>query len=382
MTLIEVRKLFPHLKTDQIYFNHAAIGPWTTPVLNRITELTAQRSGQKIENFQYFLKWSANAKEKLGKLLNAKPDRIAWVENVSNGINILAQGLDWKTGDRIILNDLEFPSNVYPFLNLKKYGVEIDMIKSKNGVCDFEDIEKAITPKTKLISISAVQFLSGYRADVNAIGELCKKHGIIFCVDAIQAAGVVQIDVEKFKIDYLAGGTHKWLMSSPGTAYIYLTEELQSRIDQKFVGWTSVKNAWNLLDYNLMLRNTADKFQNGTLNDFGISILEAVLDLFVEFGMKNVQRRILENTNYFIERLVELGIKPVLMNVPENNRAGIVSFKHENANYIFEELEKRRIYCAMREGLIRLSPHFYNTKDEIDRFVRVMNEVNNPQLGN
>jgi cysteine desulfurase / selenocysteine lyase len=375
MTIIEIRELFPHLKTEQIYFNHAAIGPWSSPALNRINEYSIQRSGEKIENYPFTVKWNISAKEKLGKIIGAQPERIAWVDNVSNGINILAQGLNWKRGDRIILNDLEFPSNVYPFLNLKKLGVEIDFVKSDNGICDIDEIEKALAPKTKLISISLVQFLSGYRADSDAIGELCKRKNIIFSVDAIQATGAVQIDVVKSKIDFLSGGSQKWLMSSQGVSYIYLTEELQSRIDQKFVGWTSVKDAWNLLDYNLTLRDTADAFQNGTMNVLGISIFEAVLNMFIDFAMQNVEQKILENSDYFINCLTEMGIQPILKNVAEKNRAGIVSFKHDDAQKIFEQLQEKRIYAAVREGMLRISPHFYNTKDEIDRFIEELKKL-------
>ena len=375
MTLDEVRDLFPHLQTDQIYFNHAAIGPWSQLALNRIQEYAAQRSSLKIENYPSVLKWNVSAKEKLVKILSAPSERIAWVDNVSNGINILAQGLSWKPGDRIILNDIEFPSNVYPFLNLKSEGVEIDFVKSKEGIIEIHDIEKAITPKTKLLSISLVQFLSGYRSDINAIGELCKKHNIIFCVDAIQAAGVVQIDVMKSGIDFLTGGTQKWLMSSQGLSYLYITEELQSKINQKNVGWISVKDAWNLLDYDLNLRDSADRFQTGTMNSLGIAIFDAVLDIFINFGMENIERRILDNTNYFIDELSEMGINTILKKTNENYRAGIISFKHEKADEIFESLGKKQIFCAVREGMIRMAPHFYNTSDEIDRVVNELKKV-------
>ncbi len=372
MQLNEVRNLFPHLKTDQIYFNHAALGPWSTLALNRINEYAAQRSGEKIENYPYFLKWNQSAKEKLGKLIGASIDRIAWIDNVSNALNILANGLEWKSGDRIILNDIEFPSNVYPFMNLKKHGVEIDFVKSRNGIVDVDDIEKLITPKTKLVSISLVQFLSGYRADIDAISELCKKNGIIFCVDAIQATGVVQIDVQKSNIDFLCGGSQKWLMSSQGLSYLFITEELQKRVDQKYVGWTSVKDAWNLLSYDLTPKETADCYQNGTMNALGVAIFDAVLDLFIEFGMENVEHRILANTNYFVEKLEQIGIEPILKNIHKKNRAAIVTFKHEKAKMVFDELEKRRIYTAVREGMVRISPHFYNTIDEIDRVIEVL----------
>jgi cysteine desulfurase / selenocysteine lyase len=377
MTVQEARRLFPHLNTEQIYFNHAALGPWCTPALDRINLYMNQRSGEKIENYPFYVKWSASAKEKLGKLLGVSAERIAWVDNVSNGMNILAQGLDWQTGDRIVLNDIEFPSNIYPFLNLKKQGVEVDMIKSRNGVVDVEDIDKVITPKTKLVSISNVQFLSGYRADLDAIGELCKRHGIVFCVDVIQGAGAVQIDAVKSKIDFISGGTQKWLMSSQGLSYIYLTEEMQNRIEQKNVGWTSVTNAWNLLDYDLSLKKNADSFQNGTVNALGISIFDAVLDLFIDYGMPIIEKRIVENTSYFIHKLEEIGISPILKSVDSKHYSGIVSFKHEKAAQIFEELEKRKIYAAVREGVVRLSPHFYNSEEEILKVIDELGKISN-----
>lgn len=375
MNIEKVRSLFPHLSTGQIYFNHAAIGPWSTLVLNRINEYANQRSGESIENYKSFLSWSSSAKSKLGKLICANPDRIAWIDNVSNGINILAQGLNWKPGDRVVINDIEFPSNVYPFLNLKEYGVEIDIIKSKNGIVDVDEIEKVITPKTRLVSISAVQFLSGYRANLDAIGELCKKNNIVFCVDAIQATGVVQIDAKKSNIDFLCGGTQKWLMAAQGLSYLYITEELQNRISQKNVGWASVENAWNLLQYDLTLKNSAERFQNGTVNALGVAIFDAVLELFEEFGIENYELRIKENTNYFIEQLCNIGIEPVLKNVKEENRAGIITFKHPEANEIYNKLEKKKIFCAVREGMIRFSPHFYNTTEEIENVIDELKEV-------
>lgn len=369
MNISEVRSLFPHLTSDQIYFNHAAIGPWSSLVLERVNEYAGQRSFSKIENYPYLIRWHISAKEKLGKLLGASPDRIAWVDNVSDGTNILAQGLEWKTGDRILLNDIEFPSNVYPFMNLRKIGVEIDFAKSRNGIVDVEDLKALITSKTKLISISLVQFLSGYRADMNAIGELCKSRGIIFVVDAIQGTGAVKIDVQKSNIDFLTGGSQKWLMSSQGLSYIYITEELQSRINQKFVGWASVKDAWSLLNYDLTFRDTADRFQNGTVNALGVAIFEASLTMFNNFGIDKIEERVLENSNYFINKLIDIGFDPILKNVRKENTAGIVSIKHAKSQMIFDLLEKNKIYTAVREGMVRFSPHFYNTIEEIQKVI-------------
>jgi cysteine desulfurase/selenocysteine lyase len=317
----------------------------------------------------------SETKTETGELINCKPERIAFVDNTSNGLNILAQGLDWKYGDRIILNDLEFPSNVYPFLNLKSYGVEIDFVKSKNGAVLYEDIEKAITAKTKLISISYVQFLTGYRADLERIGELCRRKGIIFCVDSIQGLGAIKLNVQKCKIDFLANGCQKWLMSLEGLGFIYLSEELQERINQKYVGWTSVASAWSLLDYKLILKNNADRFQNGTMSAIGITALHSSLKFLSSFGYNEIENVILNNTQYFLESLSEIGIVPILKSADRKNLSGIVSFKSDKSQIIFETLMKENIVGAVRESIVRFSPHFYNTKSEIEKVIDILKKI-------
>jgi selenocysteine lyase/cysteine desulfurase len=164
-------------------------------------------------------------------------------------------------------------------------------------------------------------------------------------------------------------------MSSQGLSYIYLTEELQNRINQKNVGWTSVNNAWNLLDYELTLKSSAERFQNGTVNALGVAIFDSMLDLFLNFEMQNIENKILANTNFFIEKLSQIGIKTILENVTEKNRAGIITFKHEDAKRIYDELEKKKIYSAVREGMIRFSPHFYNTNEEIEKVVKELGKI-------
>jgi selenocysteine lyase/cysteine desulfurase len=375
MTIKQIRQTFPHIDTGRIYFNHAAIGPLSIPVKEKLNQYLEERSSGSIENFGMLLEASSNAKRRLAMLLNAKKNRIAWTENVSAGLNILAQGLQWNPGDRIIINDVEFPSNVYPFLNLKHYGVEVDIIKSQNGKVDVEDYKKLITPQTKLISISAVQFLSGYRADLKALGELCKSKGIIFCVDVIQATGVIKIDVEENNIDFLAGGSHKWLMSLQGLGYIYITPELMERIKQKYVGWLSVKDEWNLLDYNLELKDNASRFHLGTNSVIGIFALAQSLELFEEYGIENIEINNVSNAKYFIEKLSESGFEPVLKGEDENHLAGITTVKLDNAERVHKALAEAKIDCAIREGKIRFSPHFYNTKDEIDFAVNRLLEL-------
>jgi len=365
------RSLFPYLKTGYIYMNHAAISPLSRRVVDAIHGYLTQRSETEIENFFTFQKTLVETKEMIGKLINAPKERIAFVDNTSNGFNLLANGLKWKTGDRILLNDMEFPSNVYPFLNLKRRGVKIDFVKNRNGMILLEDIEKAITPRTKLLSISHVQFLNGFRIDLERVGELCKAKGIIFSVDPIQSVGALQIDVKKAKIDFISCGGHKWLMSPQGSAFIFLTEELQERIQQAYVGWTSVANPWNLLDYKLELQPTARRYENGTMNFIGICGMNAALSLLLEIGIENIERRISQLTDFLITQLTDARVDLATC-IQRKHRSGIVSLKSDRCQAIYDKLLSEKIELAVREGLVRFSPHFYNTEEEIDKAVEII----------
>jgi cysteine desulfurase / selenocysteine lyase len=375
MKIIEVRELFPHLKHGKIYFNHASTGPMSERVKNKLTKLIDDRSGDKIDDYKEFIKISEETKNFLSELINCKSTEIAFLDNTSNGINLLAQGLNLTKGDRILLNDIEFPANVYPFLNLQKNGIEIDFIKSHNGIVSAEDIINSVRDNTKLISISFVQFLSGYKVDLEKIGKYCKENGIIFSVDAIQGLGALLLDVKRCNIDFISCGTQKWLLGLQGMGFIFVSEDLQDKLEPKYVGWLSVKNAWNLLDYDLNLRKSAEKYQNGTVSTFGVYALSASLQLLKEFGFQNVERRVVENSVYFINQLINIGYEPILKNLSEENLSGIVSIKNENSKEVFEELEKKNVSAAFREGIVRFSPHFYNTKEEIDMVATKLKEI-------
>jgi selenocysteine lyase/cysteine desulfurase len=370
-----IRKYFPYLENGIIYFNHASTGSFSSLVTHRLTELLKEKSGSNIDDYSSFLKVMEETKDLLAKLINCNVDRIAFVDNTSNGINIIAQSIEWKKGDRILLNDVEFPANVYPFLNLKRFGVEIDFVKSLNGIVTAEQIIDSVKPETRLISVSFVQFLSGYKIDLDKIGNYCRTNNIIFCVDGIQGIGAVKIDVQKSKIDFLSCGTQKWLLGMQGLAFIYIDENLQRKISPANIGWLSVKDAWNLLDYKMDLKTSANVFQGGTLNSFGIYAFNTSLKLFNDFGFKNVENQVLSNTKYFLEKLRDLGINTLLSDCDVDNLAGIITFKPDNPEKVFEELTKRKIICSLREGVIRFSPHFYNTHQEIDTVVNELQKI-------
>lgn len=372
MKLNDIRTLFPYIKNDIIYFNHAATGPFSTLLVNAINKILKEKSERNIDDFNSFKDVAVETKSIIASMLNTVPERLAFTDNTTNGLNFLAQSIQWKKGDRILLNDIEFPANVYPFLNLKRIGVEVDFVKSDNGKVTADMIIDAIKPGTKLISVSYVQFLSGYRIDLEKIGKHCKDNDIIFSIDAIQALGAVKLDVEKSNIDFLSCGTQKWLLGFQGLAFIYLNEKLQRKIIPANIGWLSVNNAWNLLDYQIDLKTTADVFQGGTINALGVYALNASLKLFNDFNFNEVEKRVLENSKYFLTKLASIGINGLLLNSNESELAGIVTFKIKDPDLVVKKLEQNKIICSQRVGMIRFSPHFYNIFDEIDRVVDVL----------
>lgn len=372
-----VRQLFPFIKNGIIYFNHASTAPFSSAVRERVNELLKEKSETKIDDYFSFLKVYEETKILLGEMINSEPDRIAFLDNTSNGLNILATGIDWNSGDRILLNDIEFPANVYPFLNLERFGVKVDFVKSKNGIVSAEDIIAEVKPQTKLISVSFVQFLSGYKIDLEKLGSFCKEHNIILSVDGIQGIGALDFDVKKFKIDFLSCGTQKWLFGAQGLAFIYLTEELQNKLKPAYVGWLSVEDAWNILDYKMELKKSANVFQGGTLNSLGIYIFNTSLKMLKDFGFNRIEERIISNTKYLRKQLNEIGINCLIDEVEEKYLSGITSFKTDNIEELYKHLEDQKIVCSLREGYIRLSPHFYNTSEDIDRVISAINKFRN-----
>jgi len=371
----KVRSYFPHLKNGIIYFNHASTAPINTKAKEAIKQFVRERSEDAVDDYWAFKAVAEETKKIIGEMINCTGDRIAFLDNTSNGIIWLTLGIEWKAGDRVIINDVEFPANVYPFLQLKEKGVKVDFIKANNGIVTAEEVIAAIQPKTKLISVSFVQFLSGYRIDLEKIGKVCKEKGIIFSVDSMQGLGAVRLDVEKYNIDYLANGTQKWMLGLQGLAFIYVRKELQEKMKSAPIGWLAVKDAWDLLKYDITPKETAERFQPGTLNNIGIYAFNSSMKLFEELGFDEIEKQVLSNSKYFIDELAKIDYKSPLYSLPEKHLSGIVSFRTENGQKIIEYLNQKKIVCSLREGYIRFAPHFYNTKQDIDYVVDALQNV-------
>ncbi len=372
-SLQHARTFFPHTQQGKIYLNHAGTSPLSTRVVSAMTGYLHERLEGRLETYQTDLVMIAGLKVLIQEMINAEsPERIALTANTSDAINIIASGIPWKSGDRILLNTAEFPANVWPFLNLQRYGVRLDFIPSDDGVVTPEMIAGSMKPGTRMVGLSAVQFLSGYRADLVTIGELCHSKGIIFAVDGIQAVGAVRIDVQRMKIDALSAGGQKWQMSPHGTGFLYLTDELQSIIQQSSLGWLAVEDPWDFHNFSQRLAAGARRFEGGSMAMPALWGMHAALELIKEFGIDAIEQHLLGLTDILLRGFAEIPGIEILSPLEKRSRAGIAAIKvpgHADEKAVFKKLLGRDITAALRDDHLRFSPHFYCTPDEMHEAV-------------
>lgn len=364
MTLDALRQLFPHT-TDLIYLNHAAVAPLSRPVVAAIDQQVEERHRTHIDNFTAFQPIWDETKSRLARTLGTRDDRVAVMPNTSWALNVLAGGLDWHPGDRIALPACEFPSNVYPFMNLQHRGVEVDFIPHTDGTFTLRDMEAAITPRTRLLTLSYVQFISGFRADLAAVGALCRAHDLVFSVDGIQGVGALQLDVEALGIDFLACGGHKWLMAGQGIGFLYCSERLQPQL-QPPAGWLHGPVDWErFFDYDLTFFPDARRFDLGTANQLGIAAMHAAQGLYHELGPAWCEERVLGLAQYLARGLDRLGFARYGTADPAH-ASGIVAIHHPEPDALLDHLRARGIVASVRNRLVRFAPTWYNSEAELD----------------
>ncbi len=369
--LDRARSLFPYLAGGRIYLNHAGTSPLSTRVADVLSKHVQERVTGGLDTYEADIAMVQSWRKVVQELINAEaPERIAFQMNTSDALNLVAAGLPWRDGDHVLLNDAEFPANLYPFLHLRRHGVRVDMLPTIDGVVTADVIARALTPGTRLLSLSAVQFLSGYRADMREIGELCRSRGVIFVVDGIQAVGAVPVDVQHLRIDALAAGAQKWQMGPQGTGFLYVSEDLQERIQQQHRGWLSVASPWNFRHLEQPLAPSARRYEGGTLNIAGMYAMREAITILQEFGINTIADQICGLTEVLMRELAILPGVRIITPPDSVHRAGIVTVQPPDgahAERIAGQLKTRGITIAVREGLLRFSPHFYNSAEEMLR---------------
>jgi selenocysteine lyase/cysteine desulfurase len=378
MTLDEARNLFPHTGQGRLYMNHAGTGPLSTRVVESVNSYLRERSAGRIDNYQYDLPMVAECKSMIARLINAgSPDRIALTANTSDALNIIAAGLRWRNGDRILVGREEFPANVWPYLNCRKHGVQVDFMEMQDGGVTPELIENQLRSSTRIVAISAVQYLSGYRADLASIADLCHRKGALCIVDGIQAVGAVRIDVKSTGIDALAAGGQKWQMAPHGNGFLYVTETLQEQLEPAYFGWLAAENPWHFNDFEQPPAGTARRFEGGSLNMPGLWGYHAALSTLVEFGPEAIEDRLGILTDLLAREFAKIADLRVATPTDPRLRAGIVTIapdRPHDTEVVFKRMLRRNTTAALRMGMIRFSPHFYMKEEEMSLAATIVRE--------
>jgi cysteine desulfurase/selenocysteine lyase len=368
------REQFP-VTREILYFQHAGVSP--LPVSS------ARKGQEQIEDqvrggASSHSRWGAiteEARERFAALIGAEKEEVAFVKSTSEGLSYVAGGLRWRQGDNVVTISCEFPSNLYPWLALEKQGVETRMVRPEGGRIPAEKLFEAADGKTRLMAVSSVEFGNGFRTDLGRIGGMCRKRGILLCVDAIQSLGVLPMNVKDFQIDFLSAGGHKWLMSLQGLGGFYVSKRMMDAMPPIEYGWFSVKRRFEFETIDFTLDETAKRYEPSPAGHVATAVFSESLRFLMDLGIDEIRRRVFG----LIDRLVS-GLDPswkVLSSLAEGERSGILTFAvpgHHPAA-LARELLARKVVVAARGGGLRVSPHFYNTEEEIDAFIGILKEI-------
>ncbi len=355
------------------YFDHAAVAPVSEPAAKVLRRWLAEAVEEGDTNWLDWARQLNETREIAARLVGAQTDEIALLLNTTAGINLVAEGIDWRDGDNIVTLDDEFPSNLYPWLHLASRGVETRRVPTDEGRVDLERLAERCDSRTRVVSVSWVGYGNGCRRDLRAIAELAHRHDTLFFVDAIQCLGVFPIDVVDDKIDCLAADGHKWMLSPEGAAIAYVSREWLPRLRPIGVGWNSVVHAGDYSRVELELKSNAARYEGGSYNMAGFLALGASLAMLMSAKIENVAAAVLEVTDRACERLQELG---AVVRSPRSaaESSGIVSFELPGV----DPIEARRVCLehkvalACRAGRLRISPHAYNNEDDLQQLIEAL----------
>ena len=370
------RAEFPVTKS-YIYMNHAGVAPISSRVRDAMMGFVEDATVNGAVNVETWVETAEMCRSVAAQLINADSTEIAFMKNTTQGILIAANGIDWREGDNVVTTAVEFPANVYPWWSLKeRYGVETRMAPEREGRIHLDDIVAAIDERTRVVTISHVEFASGYRNDIKTLGKICRERDIWFVVDAIQSLGAIEVDVKSSYVDILAADGHKWLLAPEGAAIFYCADEKRERLINTNVGWSSVVNPRDFLNYDLTQKPDATRFEEGSYNSVGLYGLNAAIELLLEVGVSTIETHILQLTIALIEGLESKGYR-VITPKADSERAGIVVFESDQHTPIelYELLQEQKIITAERGSGLRVSPHFYNTGSEITHLLEVLPEM-------
>jgi cysteine desulfurase/selenocysteine lyase len=359
---------FP-VREHLIYLNHAAVTPLCKASADAMKRYADDAFGFGSFHYDQWLATYANLRRAAAKLVGGAADDVAIVKNTSEGIATIAMGFDWRAGDKVVGFEEEFPANYYPWKRLERNGVKVEWL----SVFDSLDKIDAACRGARLLAISFVQYLSGYRVDLEALGEICKRHGCFFVVDAIQGLGAFPVDVRRSGIHALASDGHKWLLGPEGCGILYINAELRERVAPVEFGYTNVARYADYSTRDMTLRPDAGRYECGTLNTIGCYGLNAAIEFLLKVGVDAVAPAVQALGDRIAAGVATKGYEVLGRRTPETG-AGIVSFRKPGMDgaEILGRLKERGIVAANRNGWVRTSPHFYISPEEVDTMIQAL----------
>ncbi|MHB8587923.1 MAG: aminotransferase class V-fold PLP-dependent enzyme [Candidatus Dormibacteraceae bacterium] len=373
MDPIEARHLFP-LVERYIHMNHAGVSPMSQRARAAIEQVVDASM-----NWPYRDHWAQDeadrVRELVGRLINAPADSIALTRSTAHGMSLLAQGLEWNAGDNVVGATGEYPANVYPWMALEPRGVEFRQAKPVEGRLTPEDVLSLVDARTRVVTLSHVEFWNGFRLDLDAIGAECRRRGIVFAVDVMQSAGALKVDLGRRPIDFCAAGAGKWLMGPPGIGFCFCAPTLLERVRPVVVGAGSVLAPDRYFEYDLTPAPGARRFEESVVSLLDTAAFGAALELLLEVTAEVIEKRVLDLASRLAEGLVAAGcemVEPWPRAAGESS--GIVSFRKPGigAPTVLRDLSAAHVIARTHRDFVRLSPHFYNTEEEVDRVLDVL----------
>jgi len=357
------------LSDDICYLNHAAVSPWPKRTVDAIRCFAEENGSNGSRYYDRWLKTEQQLRQQLQRLIGASgSDEIALLKSTSEALSVVAYGMDWSAGDQIIISNQEFPSNRIVLESLQALGVELVTVNIDSAADPEGRIIDAITARTRLLSVSSVQYATGLALDLEPIGAACRQRGVAFCVDAIQGLGVKPFDVEACQADFVMADGHKWMLGAEGLALFYCRREWIERLSLRQYGWHMVEAMGDYDRSDWQPAASARRFECGSPNMLGIHALHASMDLLLQVGIQSIFDSVSDKVQYLIDNITNNGGVILSSREPER-RAGIITFRFdgEDIKARYRHLQENGVICALRGGGIRFSPHFYTPEAILQR---------------
>jgi selenocysteine lyase/cysteine desulfurase len=365
---IQYRDQFP-VTENLVYLNHAGVAPLCKPASDAMKHLAEDACLYGSLHYEQWLDSYEGLRVAAARLIGADWPEIAIMKNTSEGIATIASGIDWRPGDKVVAFQEEFPSNFYPWKRLEARGIAAEWLSVNDPLDRIDEAAKG----ARLLAVSYVQYLSGFRADLEAIGEICERRGCLFFVDAIQGMGAFPLEVRKARIHALAADGHKWMLGPEGCGVLYVRKDVQDSIEPTEFGWTNVAGYNDYSSRDMSLRTDAGRYECGTLNTIGCYGLRAALDFVLEVGVERIGPQVQALADRIAVGVAGKGYEILGERTPATG-AGIVSFRRKDVDsrMIVRDLKAKGFIAAPRQGWVRLSPHFYIGSDKIDGLIEVL----------